>query len=193
MMNTRFAASVGLAVITLGSFSVGHAADACPAQVREAQVALASASRSEQDMQAPRLNEAGGLVHEAEAACKQGDMTIASRKAQDALGLLKSIPSIGHQDGGAKIPPSEKVLAPTHPSDADYYVPSPNVAHDPMFIGPTGRTGTGKFGFSAWIAPTTPVGNELAGGWRQQSGVPAIGFTFSWGGASRRPEPVQAP
>lgn len=186
MMKVCFAAGIGLAAITLGSFSAGHAADACPAQVSEAQVALASASRSEQDI-------AGGLVREAEAACKQGDMTIASRKAQEALGLLKSVPSIGHQDVGAKIPPSEKALAPTRPGDAGYYQPSPNVAHDPMFIGPTGRTGTGEFGFSAWIAPTTPVGNELAGGWRQQGGVPAIGFTFSWGGASRRPEPVQAP
>ena len=64
-------------------------------------------------MQAPRLNEAGGLVREVEAACKQGDMTITSRKAQEATGLLKSVPSIGHQDVGTKIPWSEKVLAPT--------------------------------------------------------------------------------
>jgi hypothetical protein len=193
MMRIRFAASIGLAVVTLGSVSVGHAADPCPAQVTEAQVALASASRSEQDMRAPRLDEAGGLVREDEAACKQGDMTIASRKAQEALGLLKSVPAMGHPDIGAKIPPSDRVPAPTRPSDADYYQPSPNVTHDPTFIGPTGRTGTGEFGVSAWIAPTTPVGNELAGGWRQQSGVPAIGFTFTWGGPSRRPEPVQAP
>jgi len=193
MMKIHFAASIGLAVITLGSFSVGHAADPCPAQVTEAQVALASASRSEQDMPAPRLNEAGGLVSEAEAACQQGDMTIASRKAQEALGLLKSVPAMGHQDVGAKISPPEKMPAPTRPSDADYYQPSPNVTHNPMFIGPTGRTGTGEFGFSAWIAPTAPVGNELAGGWRQQGGTPAIGFTFTWGGPSHRPEPLQAP
>jgi hypothetical protein len=192
MMKTRFAASIGLAVITLGSVSVGRAGDACPAPVTEAQAALASAARSEPDMRASGLNEAGGLVREAEAACKQGDMSIASRKAQEALGLLKSVPEIG-QDVGAKIRPSEKVAAPTRPSDADYYQPSPNVAHDPMFIGPTGRTRTGEFGVSALIAPTTPVGNELAGGWRQQSGVPAIGFTFTWGGSSHRPEPVQAP
>jgi hypothetical protein len=75
------------------------------------------------------LDEAGGLVREAEAACKQGDMTIASRKSQEALGLLKSVPAMGHQDTGAKIPPSERVPAPTRPSDADYQ-PSPNVAHD---------------------------------------------------------------
>lgn len=172
-MKARLAASIGLAVITLGAVSVGRAGDACPAQVTEAQAALARAVRSEQYMRAPGLNEAGGLVREAEAACRQGDMSIASRKAQEALGLLKT--------------------APTRPGDADYYQPSPSVAHDPMFIGPTGRTRTGEFGASAWIAPTTPVGNELAGGWRQQSGVPAIGFTFTWGGSSRRPEPVQAP
>lgn len=192
MMKARFAASIGLAVITLGSVSVGRAGDACPAQVTEAQAALAGAARSEPDMGALGLNEAGGLVREAEAACKQGDMSIASRKAQEALGLLKRVPAIGHQDVGARIPPSEKVAAPTRPSDADYYQRSPNVTHDPMFIGPTGRTRTGEFGVSAWIAPTTPVGSELAGG-RQQSGVPAIGFTFTWGGSSRRPEPVQAP
>jgi hypothetical protein len=193
MLRKRLAAAVGLAVVTLGPFSVGRAADWCPAQVTEAKVALASASRSEQDIQALRRNEAGGLVSEAEAACKRGDMTMASQKAQEALGLLKSVPAMGHQDVGAKIPPSERVPAPTRPSDAGYYQPSPNVGHDPLFIGPTGRTGTREFGFSAWIAPTTPVGNELAGGWRQQSGVPAIGFTFTWGGASYRPEPVQAP
>lgn len=191
MRKTRFAASIGLAVITLGSVSVGQAADTCPAQVREAEVAVRSASRSEQGMQPPGLNEADGLVREAENACKQGDTITASRKAQEALGLLKSVPSIGHQDLGAKISPPEKAPVPTRPNDAGYYQPSPNVTHDPTFIGPTGRTGTGEFGISAWIAPTTPVGSELAGG-RQGGGVPAIGFTFSWGGA-RRPEPVQAP
>lgn len=184
MRKTRVAASIGLAVITLGFVSLGRAGDACPAQVTEAQAALASVARSEQDIR--------GLVREAEAACKQGDMGIAIRKAQEALRLLKSAPTIGHQDVGAKIPPAEKVPAPTRPGDADYYQPSPSVSHDPMFIGPTGRTRTGEFGASAWIAPTTPVGSELAGG-RQHGGVPAIGFTFTWGSSSRRPEAVQAP
>jgi hypothetical protein len=59
MMGTRFTASIGLAVVTLGSVSVGHAADPCPAQVTEAQVALASASRSEQDMRAPQVGRSG--------------------------------------------------------------------------------------------------------------------------------------
>jgi hypothetical protein len=183
----------GFMVVTLGFFSAGRAAIPCPAQVTEAKVALASASKSELDIQAFTLHEAGGLVGEAEAACQQGDMTLASRKAQEALGLLKSVPATGQPGVGDKIPPSATAPGRGRPSDSDYYQPSPNVAHDPAFIGPTGKTETGAFGFSAWIAPTTPVGNELAGGWRRQSGVPAIGFTFTWGGPSRRPEPLQAP
>ena len=193
MIRRLFAAAVGFAVVTLGPFSVGRAADACPVQVTEAKVALASASRSERDIQAFRLNEAGDRVREAEAACKRGDMTMASRKAQEALGLLKSAPAMGQQGVEAKKGPHGHDYDITRPSDSDYYQPSPNVAHDPMFIGPTGKTQTGEFGFSAWIAPTTPVGNELAGGWRRQSGALAIGFTFTWGGPSRQPEPVQAP
>lgn len=193
MMRPLLAATIGLAIVTVGSVSTGHAGSPCATEVSEAKIALASESRSEQGIQASRLSKADGLVREAEAACKQGDMTMASRKAQEALGVLKSAPAIGQQDVGAKIRPSAKEPGPMHPSDSDYYQLSPGVAHDPMFIGPTGKTGTGEFGVSAWIAPTTPVGNELAGGWRRQSGAPAIGFTFTWGGPSRRSEPVQAP
>ena len=193
MIREFLAAAVGCAIVTLGPFSVGHAADSCPAQVTEAKVALASAPRSEEEIQARRLNEAGGLVSEAEAACKRGDMTMASRKAEEALGLLKSAPAMGRQGVETKTGSDGQDYEITRPSDSDYYPSSPNVAHDPMFIGPTGKTQTGKFGFSAWIAPSTPVGNELAGGWRRQSGTPAIGFTFTWGSPSRQPEPVQAP
>jgi len=193
MMRRLLAATIGLAIVTLGSVSTGHAGDPCATEVSEAKVALASASRGEQDIQTPMLSEADGLVREAEAACKQGDMTMASRKAQETLGVLKSAPAAGQQGVGARIRPSAKEPGPMRPSDSDYYQLSPGVAHDPMFIGPTGKTETGEFGVSAWIAPTTPVGNELAGGWRRQSGVPAIGFTFTWGGPSRRLEPVQAP
>lgn len=78
----------------------------------------------------------------------------------------------------------------TRPSDADFYQ-SPSVTHEPMFIGPTGKTQAGEFGFSVWIAPTTPVGNELACG--QQGGSSAVGFTFTWGGSAHRPEPIQSP
>lgn len=191
-MRATLAAGLGLAAMIIGSPSVGHATDLCPPPVSEAQAALATASRSGQARQAPRLNEADALLREAEAACEQGDTTTASRKAQDVLSLLKSVPPPGRRDIELGIAPAEKAPVPTRPGDAGYYQPSPSVSHDPMFIGPTGRTRTGERGFSAWIAPTTPVGSEVAGGWRQQSGTPALGFTFTWGGASR-PEPLQAP
>ena len=42
-----------------------------------------------QEIQAPRVNQASGLVQESEAACKKGDMALSTRKAQEALGLLK--------------------------------------------------------------------------------------------------------
>ena len=41
-----------------------------------------------QEIQAPRVTQAGGLVQESEAACKTGDMTLSTRKAKEALGLL---------------------------------------------------------------------------------------------------------
>jgi hypothetical protein len=184
-MRTTLAAIIGLAAIILGPPAVGRAADSCP-QVSEAQAALASASRSEQ------VKQAQALLREAEAACEQGDTTVAGRKAQDVLSLLKNVPASGHRDSEVGTAPAGKGSVPMRPGDSGYYQPSPNVSHDPMFIGPTGRTRTGELGFSAWIAPTTPVGSEVAGGWRQQGGTPAIGFTFTWGGASR-PEPLQAP
>lgn len=42
-----------------------------------------------QEIQAPRVNQAGALVQESEAACKKGDMALSTRKAKEALGLLK--------------------------------------------------------------------------------------------------------
>ncbi|HWN03430.1 MAG TPA: hypothetical protein VNQ72_10480 [Candidatus Dormibacteraeota bacterium] len=42
-----------------------------------------------QEIQAPRVKQAGGLVQESEAACKKGDMALSTRKAREALGLLK--------------------------------------------------------------------------------------------------------
>lgn len=46
------------------------------------------APRGNQDVQAPRVNDAGGLVRQANAACKKGDMTTAAQKAREALALL---------------------------------------------------------------------------------------------------------
>jgi hypothetical protein len=185
MVRPRLAAAIGLAVLAFGPVSAGHAADPCATDVREAKAALVRAAMGRSDTQAARLSEADGLVRDAETACKQGDMTLASRKAQEALGILKSTPAPGPDGTGVKIGPDARVPEPTRPSDS--------TTHDPMFIGPTGKTETGEFGASAWVAPSTPVGSEVAGGGRQQSGTPAIGFTFTWGGSSHRAEPAQAP
>jgi hypothetical protein len=35
------------------------------------------------------VKQAGVLVQESEAACKKGDMALSTRKAKEALGLLK--------------------------------------------------------------------------------------------------------
>jgi hypothetical protein len=40
-------------------------------------------------MQAPRVTQATKLVQESEAACKKGDMALSTRKANEALNLLK--------------------------------------------------------------------------------------------------------
>ena len=42
-----------------------------------------------QEIQAPRVNQAAALIKEADAACKKGDMALSTRKAKEALGLLK--------------------------------------------------------------------------------------------------------
>ena len=67
----------------------------------------------------------------------------------------------------------------------------PSVSHNPVFIGPTVRSETTEFGFSAWIAPNTPVGSPQAGG-REVAGWPALGLTYTWGGARPRPSPGSA-
>jgi hypothetical protein len=158
--------------------------------VRDVESALERARRGEPGTDPSRLGEAEELVRHAEAACRQGDVIMASRKDQEALGILKSTPGSG-QGPGAKMPPSAKTPGATRPSNADYYQPSPSVTREPMFIGPTGKTQTGEFGASAWIAPTAPVGSEVARG--QGGGTPAVGFTFTWGGPARRSESIQGP
>jgi hypothetical protein len=45
--------------------------------------------RGQQDIQAPRVNTAGTLIRQADAACKKGDMALAAQKAREALALLK--------------------------------------------------------------------------------------------------------
>ena len=42
-----------------------------------------------QDIQAPRVKQAAALVQQSDAACKKGDMALSTKKAREALGLLK--------------------------------------------------------------------------------------------------------
>jgi len=42
-----------------------------------------------QDLQAPRVDQARALIRKADAACKKGDMTLATKNAKEALSLLK--------------------------------------------------------------------------------------------------------
>jgi hypothetical protein len=47
------------------------------------------APRSQQDIQAPRIDKARALIRQADVACKKGDMALATRNAKAALTLLK--------------------------------------------------------------------------------------------------------
>ena len=78
----------------------------------------------------------------------------------------------------------------THPSIGSF-PGGPSVSHDPVFIGPTVRSETTEFGFSAWTAPNTPVGSPQSGG-REVTGWAAFGLTFTWGGPPHRPSPGSA-
>jgi hypothetical protein len=89
--------------------------------------------------------------------------------------------------------PPERVPLETRPPEQDrprpsigYYPGGPSVSHDPAFVGPTVRSETTEFGFSAWTAPNTPVSSPQAG-WRDVTGWAAFGLTFTWGGPPRRP------
>ena len=42
-----------------------------------------------QDIQSPRIDQARALIRKADAACKKGDMALASKNAKEALTLLK--------------------------------------------------------------------------------------------------------
>jgi hypothetical protein len=47
------------------------------------------APKGRQDVQAQRVDKAAALVRQADAACKKGDMSLASQKAKEALAVLK--------------------------------------------------------------------------------------------------------
>jgi len=78
----------------------------------------------------------------------------------------------------------------THPS-IGFFSGGPGVSHDRVFIGPTLRSETTEFGFSAWTAPNTPVGSPQSG-WREVNGWAAFGLMFTWGGPPHRPSPGSA-
>jgi hypothetical protein len=72
------------------------------------------------------------------------------------------------------------------PSDARDSVGGPRVDDSPVFIGPTVKSGSSELGFSAWIAPNTPVGGLQPGG-GEVNGWAAVGLTLKWGGRPHRP------
>ena len=89
-------------------------------------------------------------------------------------------------------PPEPRIIVPplhyqtTRPPDADYYVPSTMVEHDPAFIEPFASqyqtpTGSGRIGLAGWTSPNIPVGGA-AGGYREDFGVLGFGFSVTWDG-----------
>ena len=120
LMRPWLAEAIIFGVVARGLFPASHAADTYSTEGRDAESALARALRGERDVEPPRLGEAEELVSHAEAACRQGDVILASRKAQEALGILNG-PSGSRQGRGAKMPPPDKTPRATRPSDADYY------------------------------------------------------------------------
>ena len=93
-MKQLIAATLGFGIIVLGIPAVGQPAE-CPPELTQARDIQSPRSQQEipvprgQEIQAPRVNQAAGLVQQSEAACKKGDMALSTRKAKEALGLLK--------------------------------------------------------------------------------------------------------
>lgn len=79
----------------------------------------------------------------------------------------------------------------TRPSDTGSSMVGPRVNYAPVFIGPTVKSESSELGFSAWIAPNTPVGGLQPGG-GEVNGWAAFGLTFKWGGGPHRPSSGQA-
>jgi hypothetical protein len=72
-----------------------------------------------------------------------------------------------------------------HPNDVGAGTAGRGVDYTPAFLGPTLEGETTEVGFSAWIAPYTPVGLQPGGG--DVSGWAALGVTVTWGVPPRRP------
>src|SRR4026207_1003023 len=115
-MGPRLGGGGRFAVAALGVSPASHASDTCATEVRDAQSALARALRGKRDIEPSRLGEAEELVRHAEAACQQGDVIMASRKAQDALGVLNRPPE-SWKGPGASVPPSTRTPGAAGPSE----------------------------------------------------------------------------
>ena len=112
------------------------------------------------------------------------------------VGLLLVVASTAVAQPGVGItttaPPPERLetrppgYESGRPSDARYSVDGPRVDHSPVFIGPTVKSESSELGFSAWIAPNTPVGGLQPGG-GEVNGWAAVGLTLKWGAGLHRP------
>ena len=107
-------------------------------------------------------------------------MAAGPAEAQPGIGITTTVP-----------PPERLEIRPPddesrRPSDAHDSVIAPRVDHSPVFIGPTLKSETSELGFSAWIAPNTPVGGLQPGG-GEVNGWAAVGLTLKWGGKPHRP------
>ena len=107
-------------------------------------------------------------------------------------------------ESGRLVPPhpEPRVVTPplhyetTRPPDADYYIPSVMVEHDPAFIAPLSSeyesaTGSGRIGIAGWVSPNLPVPIGGSGGaYREDFGVLGFGFSVTWDGPpAPRPRP----
>src|SRR5262245_3646160 len=84
-----------------------------------------------------------------------------------------------------KLAPPSIEYETTRPDDASYYPPTPRVPHNPGIIKPT-ETETGRYGIAGWTSGTPAVGGSQSG-YRDSTGVFALGFAFEWGGPPKRP------
>ncbi|HEX2437297.1 MAG TPA: hypothetical protein VHT71_03235 [Methylomirabilota bacterium] len=108
--------------------------------------------------------------------------------------LLRAVTAVAQPGLGitTTAPPTERLeIRPPddesrRPRETRYSLDGSTANPPPVFIGPTLKTENSEFGFSAWIAPNTPVaGRPLDGG--EVNGWAAFGLTLRWGAAPHRP------
>jgi hypothetical protein len=66
-----------------------RAQDVQAPRAQDVQAPRTMAGAKTQSGQPPQVKKAAVLIREAETACKKGDMKLSTRKAQEALSLLK--------------------------------------------------------------------------------------------------------